>query len=640
MRYISILYSPVLAHTNGLATTSFKASISLIMSLSETFKTKFKEAIDNNLDPCWRCSNFQHGTKLCTTDFTKCYEKGRVRAILLVNDGGDVVKNFEELRDLAEAYWQEVTKKGGSDPQGSGSGFSDRTPILDDMIGTDIYKRNKAQPGPYPDVPRNGVCQMDTEHVGRQPGPKDPMVISNYVQVTQVPSELSVYSVSFWRPNADPEKSPLVYNKRREIRRAFETLIDEDILQLKANKLAWATDFKDLWTHQPLFDHDQEDRNFGPFDYKQLNGKLVHDLYATVRYTGTLAGIDEALATADIAQLSDHVRALNAHVAQSVREHSREQNKGIIQLGANKFYVGDGFKEMTQKTRSGNIRALGLRTVRGYFTSIRPAETGTLLNINTATGAFISPMLVSELLAVIDDQDYVEKILRGATVRITYHRINFVQTQDQDIDYNGELERSKIFTQFGAPANMQKFYKIKEAKRKDLNSTRETDPNDKGTTVLNFFQNSKLHDRSEVTARHTNIRVDVRIQNGLKNDSPRNDLLCVNVGNRVKAVRSDSPTEEQMRQQTLAGAQWIPACCLEIIPNQQTAAPLSPDHTTKMLEDAVRLPAENAGLIDVEGLKTLGLRSSGPTNAQRTFVCCSSALRLCSMLTFSGEFGT
>ena len=101
----------------------------------------------------------------------------------------------------------------------------------------------------------------------------------------------------------------------------------------------------------------------------------------------------------------------------------------------------------------------------------------------------------------------------------------------------------------------------------------------------------------------------------------RNGLLCVNVGNRVKSVPDHLLTDEKMRQQTLGGAQWIPACLPEILPNHQTAAPLSPDHTTQMLRDAVRLPAENAGLIDTEGLTTLGLRSSTQATSQDKLVC-------------------
>jgi hypothetical protein len=69
----------------------------------------------------------------------------------------------------------------------------------------------------------------------------------------------------------------------------------------------------------------------------------------------------------------------------------------------------------------------------------------------------------------------------------------------------------------------------------------------------------------------------------------------VNVGNRVKPIREDRQSDklkdeqirqrdDKMRQQSLDEAQWIPACLLEMIPNQQTGAPLSPEHTMLISE--------------------------------------------------------
>jgi hypothetical protein len=83
----------------------------------------------------------------------------------------------------------------------------------------------------------------------------------------------------------------------------------------------------------------------------------------------------------------------------------------------------------------------------------------------------------------------VENILRGATVKITYLRKNFEQTKAEGVDYNGDLERSKVFTQFGARANDQKFFKVLQKKRSDPNRERELDPkHTNGRTVLDFFQ--------------------------------------------------------------------------------------------------------------------------------------------------------
>jgi hypothetical protein len=85
-----------------------------------------------------------------------------------------------------------------------------------------------------------------------------------------------------------------------------------------------------------------------------------------------------------------------------------------------------------------------------------------------------------------------------------------------------------------------------------------------------------------------------------------NDLRCVNVGKRIKSPRSGNLVD--MREQSKDGAQWIPACLLEILPYQPMTGQMSPEQTTEMLNHALHLPAKNAGLIDQEGLRILGLK--------------------------------
>lgn len=64
-----------------------------------------------------------------------------------------------------------------------------------------------------------------------------------------------------------------------------------------------------------------------------------------------------------------------------------------------------------------------------------------------------------------------------------------------------------------------------------------------------------------------------------------------------------------MKEQSLKGAQWIPACLLEIVPNQTTKATLGGMHTSSMLDVALRLPNANATFIEKEGLVRLGIRN-------------------------------
>jgi hypothetical protein len=103
-------------------------------------------------------------------------------------------------------------------------------------------------------------------------------------------------------------------------------------------------------------------------------------------------------------------------------------------------------------------------------------------------------MLVSQLLDTVNDEEYVEKILRGATLKIAYHRKNFVETKAEGIDFNGDLERHKVFTQFRLPADLQKFFKVIHKNRNDSNSKPSIGPKHKGWTVMDFLnsKNSKF----------------------------------------------------------------------------------------------------------------------------------------------------
>ncbi|KAF2122669.1 Piwi domain-containing protein [Lophiotrema nucula] len=65
-----------------------------------------------------------------------------------------------------------------------------------------------------------------------------------------------------------------------------------------------------------------------------------------------------------------------------------------------------------------------------------------------------------------------------------------------------------------------------------------------------------------------------------------------------------------MRKQCEGGAQWIPACLLQIEPGQVVRTALGSKHTSQMINAALRLPKQNADLITEEGLKTLGIKTT------------------------------
>jgi hypothetical protein len=187
------------------------------------------------------------------------------------------------------------------------------------------------------------------------------MVRNNYVQVTKVPKDLYVYSLGFSCPNRDGSRR-IRYIRRREIRDAFQALISKDGLQLEANSVEWVTDFRSLWTSTPLNGCADEGHTFqsDSFDYIQPNGKKIPHLSAYVCLITYLADFGESLQTKHLKDLPEYIRAFNASVAQCVEHHQRTTNRPVDRVGANKFYLSNGYVDME-----------GLRTGRGYLTSIR-----------------------------------------------------------------------------------------------------------------------------------------------------------------------------------------------------------------------------------------------------------------------------
>jgi hypothetical protein len=455
-----------------------------------------------------------------------------------------------------------------------------RTPKDDPRLGyIDDVPKTPAIDHP-PNVLKYGLC----------PKPKSPAkptgdtmtVRSNYVQVTEVPKTLYAYSLTFFRTTEEGHR--LEYNKRREIRDAYQALMKADALKLKAESVKSVTDFKTLWTDKHITGHTESDVTFSSnvFEYTQQNGKLIKDMYAEVSFVDELSDIKEALKSKHIKDLPEYIRALNASVAQCIVDHSKDTGKEISRVGANKFYITNGYKEMK-----------GLRAGRGYFTSIRPGTESTLLNVNPATSAFLPPITVSNFIKSIgkDKLVYVSQLLRGATLRIRYTRANY---EESDIDYNSEAARLKIFTQIGPYfASQQKFY---ELEKKVDGQERKAKGSDHGTTVQSYFTD----------------KAKVRFPAGATAKSP--EMYCINVGKRVdtlstKVEENTIPNDTLMRKQSAQGAQWIPACLLQIVPNQVVTTTLRPVHTSQMIRHALRLPAENVGLIEDEGLEIMGVKS-------------------------------
>jgi hypothetical protein len=471
------------------------------MPLTERYKTLLEGEINNDKEPCRRCGKF-HSTASCKTPLEQCYKsslsdlgKEEFSTGTLKESIAEAEKLWKTLCTQKKDTAKEKAKKGKGQPNDKGKGKEkkndapdsdkNRKPIPNADLGkvrTVILDTVKDNP---PIVARFGVHVSPATSTGSS-SKTGMAVLSNYVKVNNIPSNLYVYSLAFSRPGKD--SSRIEYNKRREIKDAFDALIKADALGLVGKDLRWVTDYKSLWCTQPIDGHSDEigyHFQSKDFSYTQPNGKSVTNLRADVTFTAKLSDIEKKLKEERLANLPDYIRALNAYVAQCVVDHQTTTNKPVTRVGANKFYLSRGYVEMS-----------GLRAGRGYFTSIRPGTESTLLNINPATSAFLPPVEISSFIRLVvrgrfaraasqEDLGYISQLLQGASVRIMYTRSNY---EGSEIDYNSEAAQLKVFTQFGKLAKEQKFY---ELVREEGKAT-VTNMNKPGTSVYDYFTNCKL----------------------------------------------------------------------------------------------------------------------------------------------------
>jgi hypothetical protein len=317
-------------------------------------------------------------------------------------------------------------------------------------------------------------------HVG--PAPKlfeksELLIISNYVTVNVVPKKLWTYSLRFWCRNLRDKTEAIEFSKKRTIAGAFEAPLSSAAIPLNVKKKDWVTNCKELWTSKPLISHSEGEMEWesSPFTYTQLNGRNINDMRVTISYIGTFDDIDQAIKKLHITNLSDYIRALNAHVSQSVTTHTCSGR--LTQAGGSKFYVNRSSVSLKEKSQD------GLRAVRGYYTAIRPTTAGPLLNVNTVTSAFLPAITVLRFVAAAGIPQ-AENVLRGAVVQIAYRR-----KANDEKDTNCEEAHQKFFQHVGLSANEQKFY---EKGKDDKDSKRRTAPSDAGRTVAHYLRNDAM----------------------------------------------------------------------------------------------------------------------------------------------------
>lgn len=602
------------------------------MSRNKGFKQLLKSQLHNDNPECFRCDSSDHALRYCTTIKEEAWKKGSA-ATDLIKQAKETDQTVESLEDAAENYWktikpetamtaEEREKKAASKAQKFGGAAAASSPAQ--QAGKLTIR--KAAPGKSGVPSTAGKCGTsvdpgnndgENEHLQRKtvntPGlgtvetskyqtppapfeqkislndvyPKqidslDPpgghnqgavKIVTNYLRVTDLPDSLYVYSLDFWRPG-QAEGQRLPFKKRREIKSAFAAVTNAPAGKIDLSGKVWASDYKDLYCTTPL----PGGTEYGPFEWSPPGKARIRDLRVTLGAGQSLSGIPEAFRSLPAHELSDQARALNAFIARAIQNRATADNT-VTHVSANKFYLDRGWQK---------IKHSELLVRRGYFTSVRPGAKGPVVNVNTATSAFLPHMNVEAFFRTLDgysdtvNQNYIERLLRGCTVRIRYTRQGY-----EGLDMNSEENRLKTFQQFGFAANKQMFWEVIDERDANGKHTGKKTTKKSSQLVVDYYK-KLLKDHRDVVG----------------------EVLCVNVGKKVSTnSRRDNPleTDEQfMRRQVIDGAIWIPANLLDIVENQQIKVPLRGDHQSAMINLACRRPTKNVALIDLEGLRFLG----------------------------------
>ncbi|KAK5689461.1 hypothetical protein LTR17_026257 [Elasticomyces elasticus] len=416
---------------------------------------------------------------------------------------------------------------------------------------------------------------------------KNTRIATNYVVVHNMPAKLYVYGVKCWSA-ATATAKPVEISRRSEKR-----LILESLREKKHESIAnhdWATDGETVWSAVPL--HlaafqpvsgqliDSQDAETKDLQYSKASGRTATAGRVLFQYHWPL---DFPLGTATTSLLnppggqptntlgaSVHIAALNGLIT----KYATGGRNDLVAIGPNKFFLPNGFTPMLLPDPPSKHSPLNAH--RGYFSSIRPGSKDVLLNVGTKSGAFLSPMVVSDFFQATKHKNYddyggAESMLLNRRVRVCYER----EVHGSDFDPNLESSRIKTIVAFGTPPRVQEFMYGEEGKKEKL-------------SVRDYF---------------------VR---GLGAPEPNPKLNCVNVGiaPRYKLQKDDRTGREKMvlDEKTVDKELWIPADFLELEPNQPMSRMLSQDDMASMGKVAQHYPAQTQFLIANEGLEKLGLK--------------------------------
>lgn len=575
------------------------------------------EASNTEAEPleCLRCTKFLRSTERLAPHATaQCPVQGKVKQLWLDATQSNANKanagSFDEAELFLKSYEDSApqerkvynknrledafrTVRRGNGRPGSQAAQSSNTGKSQTGLPRHASQRTclkfskmpDCSPDPQPDFSRTPMLGGHNSNELAVAERNQIRVITNYVEVQEVPQVIFEYGVKYKpikkdqtgtvdRPggtatSGSANDAELKIEKRSQKQQVFEALKSREPF---AGRFDWATDYNTIWSVEPLSGRwiDGQLFDIDPLQFKKLSGKLCTtgvEVKSSRRIqlgNGSAAVSRALLNTLNTeAGASVPIAALNALISNHAINGTSTSGR-LISAGPNKFYLKGGYKAEH-----------GLRVHRGYYTSIRPGRQNVLLNIGTLSGAFLEPKSVDQFIAQCRDSkwheygkghDRGEQILNGKTARIMYER---QAPPNATYEPNEEANRTRVIAGFGAVPSQQMF---------DFQGVQ--------TSVKEYFER-------------------------LGSTDLKDNLKCVNVGVRPKLseVKNAQTGKLELKEdkKTVGKQIWIPQQYLAVNPNQMFGKRLSPGHMQFMLQSALREPLKNQKLIIEEAFPALGL---------------------------------
>ncbi|KAJ8061921.1 hypothetical protein OCU04_009709 [Sclerotinia nivalis] len=377
---------------------------------------------------------------------------------------------------------------------------------------------------------------------------------ANFLKLGFNPSiRLYRYSISFGyieivsKRGGDPRRYiPTNRDTKRHLINSMLTQSDSD--PLPTGGVAWASDFDstiisagELYPGLTISSPDQ----FVRHTRTGQNGSTPPTMKSQVRFLGIVT-IDELVKHCSFPSKSAAGYLPNEDLKAPNIISWKNINSSTFNGGrrGNKFYPAD-ILDSGQESQK-NDRPYMIR--QGFFSSVRPGQDSVLLNVNTSTSAFYSPILLS----------------RWIELQWRKHRLDPTNENDRR-KFQSKLKGVRVVFTAGKPVNRHKraIFEISDKRLGGITFAKNKEKPNEKTLVFSYL-----------SAKYGNLF--------------RKDDYCINLGN-----RSDK--------------RWYPSQYLEIVDWQPVTKVLEDEYAEEMINIAQINPRDNQSRILNHALPLLGL---------------------------------